>query len=262
MKRHLIIVGGTWETKPYGLLGDVVARTSTWQPHWVGYPASYGSPMAYDMSKAFGKKRLGETIASLPPHEPFAIIGYSQGAAIVEEQLREMAARPGLVAGQTLKALVYVGLIASPYRPRSVQIGVDPGGFGIGGPLPTFRSPHPNPIWQHFALAGDLVTACPPDSLIRIVEELTPAMSAQDPVRWGRDLQTKLNLTFVWKHFPELRTLAGFPRLLTRIREAAESAAVYQGTQIHTKYSTVPIAGKGMPATRWIANELNGIAQS
>lgn len=260
-KPHLIVVGGTWEHDKFGLLSDTVNRTQdTWQPHWIDYPASYGTPESYEVSKAAGKKALANQLARLPHTDEYAIIAYSQGCAIVEEYLREAARRPGLIDGQVLKKLVYVGLVASPYRPHGIQIGSDVGGFGISGALPVFRSPFPNPIWQQFALAGDLICACPPDSLIRVIEQLTPAMSARDPLAWGRDLRSKVTLSYVWKTFPELRTIRHFPRLLDRISDAVIAATVYQNSGIHTKYPTTPIAGKGIPATQWIANELKEIA--
>ncbi|HEY9314615.1 PE-PPE domain-containing protein [Williamsia sp.] len=269
-KPHLVIIGGTWEHQAYGLLGDVVARTKdTWQPHWVDYPASYGNPMSYTVSKSIGRQNTIDQLMHLPSDDPIALVGYSQGAAIVEELIRHLARSRELHELALLRRVRYLATVASPYRTAGDQVGNDPGGSGIAGPLTplqTILDKHPLPgirelqiPWQQFAVAGDLICACPEDSLIRIVEHLTPAMSAREPVEWVDDLRRKLTISYIWRTFPELRTF-NIVRLLARINEAALAAAVYQKTAIHTKYASAPIAGTGTPATRLIAHELHEIA--
>lgn len=259
---HLAVVGGTWEHNAFGLLGDTVARTTElWQAHWVNYPASFGTPDAYDKSKAAGIDALISLLLRLPSDRPLAVIGYSQGADIVEETMRRLSRSRILAEIGVLARIRYVGTVASPRRPKGDQIGDDPGGFGISGPLlPEFIPPiGALTLWEQFALAGDLITACPANSLIRFIEPLVPAMSAADPRRWARDVQSKLTLTFVYAHFPELRDWRRIPALLGRIREAIDLVIAYQQTGVHTQYARTNIRGKSMPATQWMARELNEI---
>lgn len=258
---HLVVVGGTWEHTAFGLLGDVVARTNNlWQAHWVKYPASFGTPEAYDESLADGVEALVTLLLSLPADRPLAVVGYSQGAAIVEKAMRQLQHSRMLSAIGVLTRIRYVGTVASPYRSRRDQVGLDPGGFGISGPLPEFQPPiGALTVWEQFALPGDLICACPVNSLVRFVEPLTPAMSAKDPARWARDVRAKLTLTFLYAHFPELWDWRRIPTLLGRIREAGEQLAAYQQTGIHMQYARTRIPGQTLTATEWIARELNEI---
>lgn len=258
---HLAVVGGTTEHTAFGLLGDVVARTNElWQAHWVDYPASFGFPAAYDESKEAGVVAVIQLLLRLPADRPLALIGYSQGAGIAEEALRRLANSRVLREIDVVTRIRYVGTVASPYRPKGDQVGDDPGGFGISGPLPEFVPPiGSHLLWEQFVLPGDLIAACPTNSLIRFVEPLVPAMSATNTLRWARDVQNKLTLTFVLAHFPELRDWRRLPALLVRIREAIDLVVAYQQTGVHMQYARIPIRGKTLPATQWMARELNEI---
>lgn len=274
---HLIVVGGTFEHNQWGLLHDTVFRTNhLWHPHWVAYLATYGTPESYEASKADGKKKLRTQFMALPQEAILAIVAYSQGSAIVDEVLAEMAV--AAAAGErgsisVLARIRYVGLVANPHRELGDQVGADPGGFGISGPvvapgsrrLPHSRKRLINGRVENFALPGDVICACPANSLIRIVEQLTPMMSSSHPEKWAADLRQKLTWGFIWTWFPELRspiTPAKLLKLRAHIREAADLAIRYQASQIHTKYANNPIGGIDMVATRWIANQLNDIARA
>lgn len=271
--RVLLVVGGTWERQPYGLLGDVVVRVRTdWTPRWVSYPASYGTPESYDKSKGDGKLQLRLHLMEVVAFATdIAIIDYSQGCAIVDELLAEMtvsAAAGGDASNFTRRVLSkirYVGHVANPHRPRGVQVGADPGGFGISGPLAlTPAQQNWMPRRENFALPGDLICACPPDSLIRIVEHLTPMMSQQDPWSWGADLRKKLTIRYLWSTFPELRnpTPAGLWRLKKRIDTSIADAVRYETSGVHMKYVVNPIGGINRTATAHIAQQLHDIAWS
>ena len=267
---HLAVVGGTTEHTAFGLLGDVVARTNElWQAHWVDYPASFGFPAPYDESKEAGVDELIRLLVRLPADRPIGIVGYSQGAGVVEDAMRRLATSRDLHEVRCLMQIRYVGTVASPHRAGGDQVGDDPGGFGISGPLKPFQpmiATHRLAgvreaviLWEQFVLSGDVIAACPTNSLIRFVEPLVPAMSATNTLRWARDVQNKLTLTFVLAHFPELRDWRRLPALLVRIREAVDLVVAYQQTGVHMQYARIPIRGKTLPATQWIARELNEI---
>jgi hypothetical protein len=171
-----------------------------------------------------------------PRDDKVAIIGFSQGAAVVERCLRD---REDL-ATQRVK---YVGLFGNPYRAPNDQVGPNPGGSGVIGPLaPASLRPIAG-RWENYALPGDLIAACPADSLIRLVYPFTRWMSVQAPEKWVRDLLPKLSVVWLLRNIPELRDIRQLPGLLSRIQRATELAYHYQTTGIHGKYASRALGG-------------------
>lgn len=264
--RNLVIVGGTWETK-WGLLGSIVravpsSNPRAWRTTWVDYPASYATPEAFQDSEDRGVTALILALRQLPLTGQIAVVGYSQGAGIVERALREMADTGTVSNQQVLNRVAYVGLVANPYRAAGDQVGPDPGGSGVIGPLaPKGQVPiRQTAQWQNFALAGDLICACPADSLIREIHPFTRWMSVQTPDKWAADVLGRLSVRWFWKTFPEFRDLRRLPNLLKRIHDATTAAYHYQTTGIHMQYA-VRSPGVGYtPATAAIAHALEEIA--
>lgn len=238
MSKILIVVGGTWESR-WGLLGAIATKAEQrgWQPLWVDYPASYGTPESFEDSLQRGVTLLHLTLrAKTWAGDQVAIIGFSQGAAVVERCLREREDR----ATQRVK---YVGLFGNPYRAGNDQVGPNPGGLGVIGPLaPASMRPIAG-RWENYALPGDLIAACPADSLIRLVYPFTRWMSVQAPDRWVRDLLPKLSVVWLLRNVPELRDIRQLPGLLSRIQRATELAYHYQTTGIHGKYASRALGG-------------------
>lgn len=264
--RHLVVVGGTWETR-WGLLGEIVTRTlrpgsRAWTPRWVDYPASFATPEAFQDSEDRGVTSLILTLRQLPMTGQIAVVGYSQGAGIVERALREMASAHSPTNRQLVSRIAYVGLVANPYRAAGDQVGPDPGGFGVLGPLaPKGQVPRrKSALWQNFALAGDLICSCPADSLVREIHPLTRWMSVQTPDKWVADILGQLSVRWCLKTFPELRDIRRIPHLIKRIHDATTAAYHYQTTGIHMQYA-VRSPGVGYtPATAAIAHALEEIA--
>ncbi|GGK49682.1 hypothetical protein [Nocardia camponoti] len=112
---------------------------------------------------------------------PVVLAGYAQGAAIVGD----VAAQ---VCGDSSHSVEIVGcaLISDPYRPAGMSIGTDPGGHGILGQrsvglVPTY--------WV--ATSGDLTTALPVDSALRMTAEAceyAELSTEEQMVGWARRL--------------------------------------------------------------------------
>lgn len=260
MPKHLVVVGGTWE-RQWGLLGDVVSKLDdSWYRLWVDYPASFATPEAFQDSEDSGVTDLILALRQLRMASTIAVIGYSQGAGIIDRALREMDNANTITNQSILRRIRYVGLVANPYRAPHDQVGPDPGGSGVLGPLaPKGASPVAGE-WQNFALAGDLICACPEDSLIRQIHPFTRWMSVQTVDKWAVDVLSKLSLRWMWKTFPEFRDLRRLPNLVRRIHTATTAAYHYQTTGIHMQYA-VRSPGIGYsPATVHITRALRGIA--
>lgn len=252
---NLVVVGGTTERR-WGLLAPLTRRPG-WESYWVRYPASYGAPTSYERSVRAGVEATKRTLrgfAMLDADSPVVLVGYSQGAVVAELAVREMLCDPARYR------VDYLALVASPLRPAGVQVGDDPGGSGISEALPP-----PNPgikpsfWWEYFALPGDIITCCPPDSLLRLVEQLTPAMSVTDPAGWARDVQRKLTLRWLLASFPELRKLRALPQLLARIHAAGDDLTEYLATGIHTRYGSVRLPGTDTTALDHIATRMTAL---
>lgn len=211
-----------------------------WTLHWLDYPAAYGTPESIDDSLAQGVVNLQLTLRGLPADKSsIAVLGFSQGAMLVEKSLRDMHWRGGLTNQSILQRVKYVGLLGNPYRAAGDQIGPNPGGYGIAGPLapagdvPIARSS----AWENFALPGDLIASCPPDSLIRLIYPYTRAMSAQHPDVWANDLLRKLSVAWVWRHLPEVRSVRSLPSLVRQIVVDGRAARFYLTSGIHGQYA-------------------------
>ncbi|UVF60398.1 lysin B [Gordonia phage Meyran] len=262
--RCLIIVGGTWE-KQWGMLGAIVDATEgKWAHEWVEYPASYGTPQAYSDSERLGVLAFVRKLTTVWAlgYDDIAIVGFSQGAAVVEQGLRRIQVAAKLSNEQLALARVrYVALLGNPYRAAGDQVGPDPGGYGVIGPLAP-KGVVPIPLasrWHNFALPGDLITSCPPDSLVRLIFPFTRWMSVHTLDRWAAEILAKLSLVWLLRHVPELRDPRQLPRLWGRITRATEAAYYYQTSGIHGRYMTQPLGPKHTNAARFIVQSLEEI---
>ncbi len=247
--RHLVVVGGTWERR-WGILGSVAAHpavTAGWRTHWIDYPASYGTPLSVTASVTLGADALTRSLVRVAGQQTeIAVLGFSQGAMVVETALRSMHDSQTVENLGVLNRIRYVGLCGNPYRAAGDQVGPDPGGYGIVGPLaPRGVVPIVRPrAWENFALPGDLISSCPDDSLIRLIYPFTRMMSPHLLDQWANDVLAKLNLTWLWRNVPETRTVSGLPRLLRRLHTDVDAAYQYLTTGVHGRYGIQDVAGR------------------
>lgn len=258
--RYVVIVGGTWE-KRWGLYGPVVHELDgQWNPVWVDYPASYGTPEAFEDSLDRGVTSLILALQHIPMSADIAVLGFSQGAAVVEKALREMHANGALTSASILLRIVYVGLCGNPYRAAHDQIGPDPGGSGVIGPLAPKGVIPIRGRWENFALPGDVISSSTADSLVRAIYPFTRWMSVQTPQRWALDALSRTSALWVMKNVPELRDPRRWPELLRRVTVATRALEFYQQSGIHGQYM-IRALGDGQPtAGRHIVRSLEEIA--
>ena len=261
--RRLVIVGGTWETQ-WGMLGPIVSEVKeSWPAIWLDYPASYATPEAYVDSEDRGVTALILALRhSVPLDTDLAVLGFSQGAAIVEKALRQMQATGTIVNLAVLRRIRYVGLCGNPYRAPGDQIGPDPGGFGVIGPL---DAPGHHPLtargrWENFALPGDLISSCGADSLVRAIYPFTRWMSIQTPQRWAFDVLSKNSLLWIMRNLPELRDPMRLPNLWHRITTSAAALDYYLSSRVHAQYCVRALGPHHPTAGRHIVRSLEEIA--
>ena len=261
--RYLIVVGGTWETR-WGILRYVVDNSPAWTPIWVNYPASYGTPEAFIDSEDQGIAALITKLYALADDGAIALVGYSQGAGIIERALRDLERLDLARARNVLARIVYVGLCGNPYRAEGDQVGDDPGGFGVIGPLAA-RGAVPIPLpdrWQNFSLPGDLISSCPRNSLVRGIFPFTKWMSPQRPEKWALDVLSKASYLWVIRNVPELRNPARWPELAKRVHQASVAAYYYQESGIHRQYMIRPVGINKVHAGRYIVRALEEITNA
>lgn len=259
--RRLVVVGGTWE-KQWGMLGPVVHETKKdWPAVWVDYPASYSTPMAFEESLDRGVTALILALRyEIPDGCDIAIICFSQGCAVVEQALREMRRTGTLVNASILRRIRYVALCGNPYRAAGDQVGPDPGGFGVIGPL---ADPGDVPIpgrWDNFALPGDLISSCGKDSLVRAIYPYTRWMSIQTPDRWARDVLSRNGAVWLWRNVPELRDPRHLHTLLRRVAAAAQQIDYYLASKVHGQYMVRALGPDQPTAGRMIVRALEEIS--
>lgn len=180
----VLAVGGTGESHPddhrtavTGLLSHVTeSLDSRFSTGWVGYPASYGpvavGGLSYQQSTQVGVRRLIAAVRSVDG--PVALIGYSQGCAVIREVLGRMS-----TGDVVLPSVVSVGLISDPQQPAGAVAGCSGRGVaGIGPALPD----HVQVMW--IGHPHDMICNASDDSYIRDVADLTRWMSFRTPKLW------------------------------------------------------------------------------
>nr|WP_296773743.1 PE-PPE domain-containing protein [Rhodococcus sp. (in: high G+C Gram-positive bacteria)] len=188
----VLAVGGTGESHPddhrsvvTGLLSRVTDNLDDrFSARWVGYPASYGpvaiGGLSYRQSTDVGVRRLIAAIAATDG--PVALIGYSQGCAVIREVLGRIEA--GEVS---LPSVVAAGLISDPQQPAGAVPGCT--GRGVAGTGPAIPDRVPVMWVGH---PKDMICNASDDSYIRDIADLTGAMSFRTPKLWLRQLWTLL----------------------------------------------------------------------
>ena len=259
--RRLVVVGGTWE-KQWGMLGPVVHETQKdWPALWVDYPASYSTPMAFEESLDRGVTALILALRyEVPDGCDIAIICFSQGCAVVEQALREMRRTGTLVNASILRRIRYVALCGNPYRAAGDQVGPDPGGFGVIGPLADVGDVPIPGRWDNFALPGDLISSCGKDSLVRSIYPYTRWMSIQAPDRWARDVLSRNGAVWLWRNVPELRDPRHLHTLLRRVAAAGQQIDYYLASKVHGQYMVRALGPDQPTAGRMIVRALEEIS--
>lgn len=130
----------------------------------IAYSAVVGQPESYAASKREGIRRLRRAISHTADRcrrTEFALVGYSQGAAVAGDVAARIGHRRGPVAP---RRIAIVGLIADPNRsPRDPSIGPPTSGKGVDDPR---RRGGFGPVRKRvvqFCIPGDFICDTPYD---------------------------------------------------------------------------------------------------
>lgn len=234
---------------------------------WCGYPSSYGSSMDYEESVAVGIAELWEVVQIyIGEGEQVALVGYSQGAAIIRRFLAKLAA--GGYGDPTVFKDVIVGaaLIADPYRPEGATYTLDtiPTGYGVAGKTE---------IWQdgylvEVAAPRDPISGSPYNSYIRTLADFSGYFSFEprDLIMWAKQTIIKIqeqgwqNANLDWTQFWQTGQ---------RVREAIDGIGGYlpydknlnPGGGRHTCYGTERMPMSQYTYCERLAIEMNTIAR-
>lgn len=214
----------------------------------VGYPASYGWPVAGAKSVQIGVENLLRAIREAPA--PVVLLGYSQGAMIVRLVLAELAAglHPDLV-------VVAAGLMADPWRPPAVVDGPEDlrtqiTGWGVAGTGDDW--PENMHVWE-IAMPRDVITDAPGDSPVRWIADWTEWMSVTDMIAWGMDIRDKI----ARKKWQSVYTNWMRPwSVLAQYERAARDISSYLGGY-HTQYAVRTMPGTRTTYSEYLCNLIN-----
>lgn len=177
---QVIFVPGTYETNPganpgapAGLLAAVAnplvqqvggdpARVST---YFVPYLAQFNNPTPYLASEQDGVRATRAAIAATTkqcPSTKFALVGFSQGAAVAGDVAAEIGQGGAVIPPDKL---IGVGLVSDPNRNGAADRLVGPAvdGGGLGGPRPRGFGAVSDRVVT-FCAPGDLICATPPSA--------------------------------------------------------------------------------------------------
>lgn len=253
LKPYVICVPGTSETyeaskplPPRGmtklvtdLLGDEVISMS------VPYTSGYGDKASYRNSVNNGKKNLVKILLSLPPGSRVYLVGYSQGATIAGDIMRDWGVHSSLGHGELkdLNITAYYG-IADPRRRHADIVGFNPGGCGITGERQWPSDWVADRVHQ-FCAPGDIIAAADPNAdLFMEASEFTNEFWIGDVVGWigyvlavlnTKEFQDKLK-----KNYPGIR---GYFRFKTKFATTLNRGFMYLATQVHTQYGNYKPGG-------------------
>lgn len=220
MVKTLFVVGGTWETTPWGLCNSVVSQLSNqWNPIWIPYPATYGNNISYKESYTIGRTNLRQQIDNCDTE--YSILGYSQGAKIAGDiaSMHQMDTN-----------LEKVYLWADPERHTDDQlIGPRVKGHGVAGQRRVG--------WKarQFAIPNDII-CCNQNPVFSYVASATATMSTHQPKSW-------------------IRTISSTDWQGGSIVAALKQADAYIRARVHSKYDTYEVE-PGLTATAWILRDM------
>lgn len=264
-KKTVLVVGGTGECGPdddaaevRGLLSCVTARLDeSWTPRWIPYPAGYGTPTSYDESADIGRARLWTALWDTLDNTdgPIALLGYSQGAAIVGDVCHTVGHATTLF-GHTTARIVAVGLFSDPHRNRGEIVGPDIGGEGISGPRGPWGSL--GGVVSSFCAPGDVICSTDPDtSVLNLVSDLTSQITSRHPLRSAQQALAKVQVRPKGSMFPELSLgIPGVRWAAGRVGNTVRLVRNYLRSGVHTHYDEYEVL-PGVTATQWMAREIN-----
>ena len=220
MTKTLIVVGGTWETSPWGQCGEVVRQLdSNWKKIWITYPAKYVGTTSYKQSYTEGKNNLRTQIKYLD--EPFAILGYSQGAKIAGDVAASLAFD---------SRLERVYLISDPERHTDdMVVGPSVPGEGVYGQRRV------GPKCRQFAQAGDIVCSNE-NAVFRYMAGPTAMLCLQHPFAWMREVGSTQ-----WPGGVNKTTIAEIKKFLK--------------SKVHVSYNQYEVE-PGVTVPEWIVKDL------
>lgn len=219
----LLVVGGTWETNPWGQCTKIVTNLDTrWKPIWVPYPAKYAGTKTYVESYTQGKRNLRDQINRM--REPYCILGYSQGAKIAGDVAASLAYDSNLLR---------VYLIADPERHiDDMLIGPAVPGEGVAGPRRV------GPKCRQFAQPGDIVCSNE-NPVFKNMAGSTAMFCIQHPFAWMRiAAQNKV------------------PGLLNK--HTVEQIKKFLSSQVHVSYNEYEVAD-GVTVPDWIVQDMTDL---
>lgn len=219
----LFVVGGTWESEPWGLCQKIVDKLpGDWEPIWIPYPARYGNAMAYRESYTVGKNYLRKQIEKCEGN--FSILGYSQGAKIAGDVAAQHMMNP---------AMNRAYLIADPERHTDDQlIGPNVEGQGVAGQRRVG--------WKarQFAAPDDII-CCNTNPVFTYIASATATMSTAKPIDW-------------------LRTLGGVSWSGGSPRLALRQADKFIRSKVHSSYNTYKVDDL-ITVPEWIIRDIEGL---
>jgi hypothetical protein len=219
----LLVIGGTWETKPWGQCGPIVKNIpQDWNAVWVPYPAKYAGVQGYKNSYTKGKHNLWDQINKTDGK--FAILGYSQGAKIAGDVSMALNMDSRLLRSY---------LIADPERHVDDQL-IGPAVAGQG----VYGQRRVGPKCRQFAQPGDIVCANQNPAL-HFMAGTTAMLCIQHPLIWMRDAGTK-----PWPSEVGKQTILEIKNFIR--------------SQVHVSYNKYEVM-PGTTVTDWIINDLDSL---
>lgn len=141
---------------------------------WVGYPASYATPMPYEESVGEGIDNLHPVVEdAIAEFDRVALLGYSQGASVVRRYLAKLAAGDYGDPADYEGVIVGAGCVADPYRPEGNALGFEPGGYGLAGKTTVWDGGYLFEVAAH----RDPICAAKYNSYLRDVADFTGYMT-------------------------------------------------------------------------------------
>lgn len=227
---------------------------------YIPYPAESFNPTPYRVSEAAGVRAtqtaLATKAAQCGNRTNFALLGYSQGAAVAGEVATAIGQGHGPIPAAKIKA---VGLVADPNQaPTGVQLlGPAVGGQGFAGPRPA----------SFGTLSSKIATVCAPGDLVCSTPQQTPYLSMLGSTLSHLDVPS---VEAFLRSLPQ-RLAALNPvdvaRMLTHpdiagLTQALTALQHYLSSGVHTSYGRYVVDAHGTTAvtalSSWMAHQCAG----
>jgi xanthosine utilization system XapX-like protein len=229
---------------------------------YIPYPAQSFNPTPYQVSKNAGvaatNTALAQKATQCGPRTSFALMGYSQGAAVAGDVAAAIGQGHGPIPAAKIKA---VGLVADPNQaPTGVKLlGPPVGGQGFAGPRPVGFG----------VLTNKVASVCAPGDLVCATPQQTPYLGMFGATLSHLDVPT---VEAFLRSLPQ-RLAALNPvdvvQMLTHpdiagLTQALAALQHYLSSGVHTSYGRYVVDGQGTTATTalssWMTHQCAGDA--